>query len=191
MKLKIINKTGCIKINGIIKNQGSKNAMLNNLCLPILTSEECIIDNVPDISDIKLNIMHLEMLNATVKWLNPNKISIKCNNLINLQMDSNLSIKTTGSKFFIPLMVQKFGNYITGPSGGCNIGDRMFINYAKSLESFGISFKIIDDSKFYFYKINSFHNNITLPFPSFGLTVNAIFSSACQNKETIISNVCL
>jgi UDP-N-acetylglucosamine 1-carboxyvinyltransferase len=190
MKIVIDNKKGHFDICGQISLQGSKNSMLNNLCLPLLTNEECIIENVPDISDIRLNIDCLEALNAKVNWINKNQVSIQCDEIVNKPMNPQISSKTTGSKFFIPLMVQRFGEYYTGASGGCNIGDRVFENYAKSLEPFGIAFQRYDNL-YRFYKTETMSINYTLPFPSFGLTVNAILSCVFKEEEITIANVCL
>lgn len=190
MRITVDNRVGHFDVSGQIILQGSKNSMLNNLCLPILTNEECIIDNVPDISDIRLNIDCLKALNAKIKWINKNKVSIQCDEIINKPMEPQISSKTTGSKFFIPLMVQRFGEYYTGASGGCDIGDRVFEYYAKSLEPFGITFQI-KDNVYRFYKTKSKSSNFTLPFPSFGLTVNAILSCVLNEEESVLANVCM
>ena len=92
---------GPSKINGFLKLQGSKNSMLINLALPLLTDEECIISNVPRIADIELNLSILQDLGGKVRWLNNHTVSIKWDEISKAEIDPNLAIKTSSSKFFI------------------------------------------------------------------------------------------
>lgn len=190
MKFVINNQLGYFDISNNIWLQGSKNSMLHNLCLPLLTQGECIIDNVPQIKDIELNLSYLAELGAKIKWLSPTTVSIQCDNINNKLLSPALSRKTTGSKFFIPLMVNLFGEYKTGACGGCNIGDRQFEKYAQSLESFGIKHEKLDNEIYRFFQSELVVKEYELPFPSFGLTVNAILSSVWRTEDITINNAC-
>ena len=190
MKFVIDNPKGHFNLSNVLDLQGSKNSMLQNLCLPLLTQEECIIENVPKIRDIELNLSFLEKLGAQIKWIDKNTLSITCRDIQNNLLPPHLSRKTTGSKFFIPLMVSLFGEYKTGPCGGCQIGDRQFDRHAKALEPFGILHKKLDGDVYHFFQADSLQDNYELPFMSFGLTLNAILSSVCREEEITISNTC-
>lgn len=190
MKFVINNPQGHFDISNVIYLQGSKNSMLQNLCLPLLSKEECIIENVPRIRDIELNLTFLEELGVQIKWIDPNTLSVNCQQISNRIFPPHLSRKTTGSKFFIPVMVSLFGEYKTGPCGGCNIGDRQFDKHAKALEPLGILHKKLEGDIYHFFQANSLQNKYELPFISFGLTVNAILSSVYREEEITISNAC-
>lgn len=190
MRYLVNNPKGTISINGSMYLQGAKNSMLNNLCLPLLTNDECIIENVPRIKDIETNLSVLQQINAKVIWIDNNTVSITCDDITNMPLSTITSIKTTGSKFFIPLMVGRFGEYITGPSGGCDIGDRGFLNYANSLEVFGIKYTNIDDGLYRFYKSQPRTHEYALPFPSFGLTVDSILAALALNEDFTVLNAC-
>ena len=177
--------------NGAIHLQGAKNSMLNNLCLPLFTKEECIIENVPDIQDINANLLFLSNLGCDVKKLPEKKVIISCKNITNLEYDPKLAIKTTGSKLFIPILTYNFGSYNTGMSQGCNIGDRGFENYANSLKNFGIRYEKNNAGIYKFYSGYNVESCMDLPFPSFGLTVNAILAAQASGHSIKINNICL
>ena len=190
MKFVINNPKGHFDISNRIYLQGAKNSMLQNVCLPLLTKEECIIENVPKIRDIELNLDFLKELGGKVQWINQSTLSITCQKITNKLLPPDISRKTTGSKFFIPLMVSLFGEYKTGPCGGCDIGDRQFDQHAKALEPFGILHTKLDADMYHFFQADSLQDKYELPFMSFGLTLNAILSSVCREKEITIRNAC-
>ena len=65
------------KLSGEIIPQGAKNEALQILCAVLLTSEEVIIENIPNIRDVNILINLLEDLEVKVNKINPNTYSCK------------------------------------------------------------------------------------------------------------------
>ena len=65
------------KLNGEIIPQGAKNEALQILCAVLLTSEEVIIENIPNIRDVNILINLLEDLEVKVNKINPNTYSFQ------------------------------------------------------------------------------------------------------------------
>lgn len=181
---------GPSKLNGTINLQGSKNSMLINLALPLLTDEECVISNVPRIRDIELNLSIIEKLGGKVKWVDNHTVSVKCGTVNNSEIDSSDAVKTTGSKYFIPLLVKRFGRVTTGPSLGDNIGqDRGFSKFLGLLESFGVGCEKHGDQYTFFSSVSDECDPlIRLDFPSFGATVGVILSHVVGEGAVEIQN---
>ena len=72
------------ELSGEIEVRGSKNAAGPCLAAVLLTQEECIIDNIPLIEDIKSTIEILKSLRVKVEFLSERKIKLKAEN-INLE----------------------------------------------------------------------------------------------------------
>lgn len=180
---------GPSKLKGTINLQGSKNSMLINLTLPILTDEECIISNVPRIKDIELNLSILESLGGKIRWLDKHTVSIKCDAISGTKIDHDLSIKTSSSKFFIPLLVKRFGSITTGPSLGDDIGsDRGFSKFLELMERVGVGHER-QGGRYRFYPIGKeIAKEICLDFPSFSATVGAVLSCLVSDETTTIKN---
>ena len=68
---------GGIKLKGDLQPQGAKNEALQILCAVLLTPEEVIIENIPNIRDVNILINLLKDLNVTVSKLNENSYSFK------------------------------------------------------------------------------------------------------------------
>ena len=69
------------KLNGEIHPQGAKNEALQVLCAVLLTSEEVVIDNIPNIRDVNVLINLLRDLRVEVKEISKNKYSFQSNNI--------------------------------------------------------------------------------------------------------------
>ena len=73
--------TGNQKLAGEIVPQGAKNEALQVLCAVLLTSEEVIIHNIPDILDIRNLIGLLADMGVSVQQLNTNSYSFKAESI--------------------------------------------------------------------------------------------------------------
>jgi UDP-N-acetylglucosamine 1-carboxyvinyltransferase len=69
--------TGPCRMSGEITPQGAKNEALQVICATLLTSEEVIIDNVPDILDVNNLIALLRKMGVEVRYLGPNRYSFR------------------------------------------------------------------------------------------------------------------
>jgi UDP-N-acetylglucosamine 1-carboxyvinyltransferase len=185
----IRNPTGRCPINGRIRLQGAKNASLLNIALPLLTSEPCVITNTPLVDDVEYALCFLRQIGANVNWLSHDTVSIECASIYPQAMDPDLALRTTHSRVFIPLLVARFGEFVTGPPGGCDIGDRAFQKFTRSLEAMGIACEAVGERSLRFYSAATPPSDLTLPFPSFGLTVNAVLVAA-THRGALIRNAC-
>ena len=72
---------GGFELNGEITPQGAKNEALQVICASILTDEKVIINNIPDIIDIKRLINLLSKLGVNVQKLSSNSYSFESSNI--------------------------------------------------------------------------------------------------------------
>ena len=70
------------KLNGDVVPQGAKNEALQIICATLLTSEEVVISNIPDIIDVNKLINLLSSIGVKVKKINPNNTVLKLKILI-------------------------------------------------------------------------------------------------------------
>ena len=69
------------RIEGTLKPSGNKNAALPLLAACLLTDQEVVLGNVPDILDVRVMLELLERLGATVRSLGDSKWSIRADPL--------------------------------------------------------------------------------------------------------------
>ena len=71
----------------------------------LLISGTCIINNVPNIIDVKLSCQILEGLGAKIKWLNKNSIEVDTTNITNTIAPIDLTRKFRASYYLIGSML--------------------------------------------------------------------------------------
>lgn len=127
--------TGGNKLKGSINISGSKNAALPILAATLLTSETCVIRNVPDVSDTNYMIQILSALGAEVE----RSSGVVRITAANIGHDAPYEIvrKMRASICVMGPLVSRLGKASVSLPGGCVIGDRPVDLHLKGLEAIG------------------------------------------------------
>ncbi len=145
------------KLHGTITPQGAKNEVLQILCAVLLTPEEVIINNIPDIRDVNKLIAILKKLGVKVKQLAKNNFSFKADELDLNYLESE-AFKTEGSGLRGSIMIvgpllARFGKgYIPRP-GGDKIGRRRLDTHFEGFIKLGATFRY--NASEYFYGVEA------------------------------------
>ena len=141
------------KLKGSIQPQGAKNEALQILCAVLLSSEEIIIHNIPNIIDVNKLIALLEKLGVKIIQLSESSYSFKADN-IDLSYLETKSFKVDGaglrgSIMIVGPLLARFGKgYIPKP-GGDKIGRRRLDTHFEGFIKLGASFRYNKEDYFY------------------------------------------
>ena len=143
---------GC-KLKGEITPQGAKNEALQILCAVLLTEEEVLIDNVPDIRDVNKLIEILGNLGVTVQKLGKGAYSFKSDNL-DLDYLESERFKEEGSALRGSIMIvgpllSRFGKGFIPQPGGDKIGRRRLDTHFEGFIKLGATFRYNKEECFY------------------------------------------
>ena len=144
---------GGFKLNGEIHPQGAKNEALQVICATLLTDQEVVIDNIPEIIDVIKLIDLLSFLGVKVNKISKNKYSFKADD-ININYLQSESFKKNGSSLRGSIMVvgpllARFGKGFIPKPGGDKIGRRRLDTHFLGLIKLGASFRYNKDEHFY------------------------------------------
>ena len=184
---------GGIKLSGDITPQGAKNEALQIICATLLTSEEVIINNIPDIIDINKLITLLKSLGVEVNKIKPNSYSFKAEN-IDLNYLNSEKFKTEGKSLRGSIMIvgpllARFGKaYIPRP-GGDKIGRRRLDTHFEGLIKLGAKFTYNKEDYFYGVEAKKLKGPyILLDEASVTGTANILMASVLAEGITTIYN---
>jgi len=184
---------GGIKLSGDITPQGAKNEALQIICATLLTSEEVIINNIPDIIDINKLITLLKFLGVEVNKIKPNSYSFKAEN-IDLNYLNSEKFKTEGKSLRGSIMIvgpllARFGKaYIPRP-GGDKIGRRRLDTHFEGLIKLGAKFTYNKEDYFYGVEAKKLKGTyILLDEASVTGTANILMASVLAEGITTIYN---
>lgn len=133
------------KLHGEITPQGAKNEMLQILCATLLTSEEVIVNNIPDILDVNNLIQLLREMGVKVAKKGMHSYSFQADavDLNYLESDDFLKKCSSlrGSVMLVGPLVTRFGKALISKPGGDKIGRRRLDTHFVGIQKLGASFK--------------------------------------------------
>ncbi len=106
------------RLEGHIQVEGNKNAALPLLAACLLTSEECVLTNMPRIADVEVMARLLIDLGAEVEGIGTTTIRVRCATLIKDEPDSALVGRLRGSVLLLGPLLARRGRAHLAPPGG-------------------------------------------------------------------------
>lgn len=179
--------TGGTPLKGEVTISGAKNAAVAILPATLLLNGTCTIENLPNISDVKIYCEILEKLGAKIKWINSNKITIDTRNITTTQAPLDLTRKFRASYYILGALLGRSGSVSVGMPGGCNLGVRPIDQHIKGFEALGAKVDIKQGNiKATAKKLKG--NYIYMDITSVGATINIMLASVLAEGTTIIDN---
>ncbi len=169
---------------------GSKNAATPILAATLLINEQCILDNVPRVSDVQKMLELMRSLGAEAQWTEQNQITINAGSANTAHLNEQLIKSMRSSILLIGPMLSRFNNIKIPEPGGCFLGNRPLDTHLSVLEQFGAEIKREKNQKGkeqYAISIKKIKgSDITLSEFSVTATENAIMLAALGNGRTTI-----
>jgi len=180
-------------LKGEVTPQGAKNEALQILCAVLLTEDEIIIENIPDIKDVNLLINLLEGIGVDVKKINDTTYKFKSNNIdltyTKTKEFFDKSSKIRGSIMLMGPMVARFGSAYIAKPGGDKIGRRRVDTHFIGLQELGANFSVEDNNSVFKISTNKLRGTkILLDEASVTGTANIVMAASLAAGETTIYN---
>ena len=176
-------------LSGVVTISGAKNAAVAILPATLLVSGVCRIENVPDISDVRLLLEILSDMGAGIRRLSPNTLEIDSTHVRDSEASVALVRRIRASYYLIGAQLGRFGHARVALPGGCNFGARPIDQHIKGFEALGAEVELQNG-----YVCASAPENgltggrINLDVVSVGATMNIMIGAALANGTTIIEN---
>ena len=183
-KLKIY---GNADLFGSIDTPGAKNSALPVMVASLLSQEELILKNIPNLQDILSMKKLLESFGIKIRE-EKNIIALNAKQIINKTADYDLVRKMRASILVLGPLISRFKKIKISLPGGCAIGTRPIDIHLFGLEKLGVKFTF---EKGYIYgqiKNNLVGSFIDLPFSSVGATENIMMAAVLSDGMTTINN---
>ncbi len=174
------------RLVGEINIQGSKNSVLPIMAATLLTDDECVINNCPDISDVKAATEIMADLGARVSKRG-NSIAVCGAGAEGSIIQKSLMEKMRSSVMFMGAILAKRGEILLCRPGGCKIGSRPIDIHINSLKSLGAEIEELGDCiHCRLQKVRP--GDVTLIYPSVGATENIMLMCAASGQRVRIHN---
>lgn len=170
---------------GEVNISGAKNAALGILAAAIMTDDEVIIENLPDVRDINVMLEAIEEIGALVVRLDRHTVKIMAANIGEVSVDDEYIRRIRASYYFIGALLGKYKSAKVPLPGGCNIGSRPIDLHLKGFRALGANIKV-ERGAVIAHAIDLVGAHIYLDKVSVGATINIMMSAALAEGQTII-----
>ena len=179
--------SGGQKLKGKVNISGAKNAALAILPAVLLSDGVCVIENLPNISDITLMCKILEDLGAEVRLLSKGTLQIDPRKVKSGVASYELMRNMRASCYLLGALLGRFGESIVYLPGGCDFGIRPIDQHLKGFEVMGAKCSL-DGGMIKVKSEKLVGNNVYLDVVSVGATINIILASVLAKGTTTIDN---
>lgn len=175
-------------LRGEVEISGAKNAVVAILPAALLCDEPCVIENVPEISDVDISFRILRELGATVRYLAPHTFEIDARGVESFCVPYESARRMRASYYFMGALLGRFGHCRVSMPGGCPLGDRPIDQHLKAFSKLGAVCKVdrgmVDITTEHGLKGDQiFFDCVTV-----GATMNAMLAAVKAEGLTVIEN---
>ena len=183
---------------GDVTISGAKNAALGILAASIMTDEDVVIENLPDVSDINALLDAIRRLGAKVERPDRHTVRINARDIHAVTVEDEHMRKIRASYYFIGALLGKYKRAEVPLPGGCNIGSRPIDQHLKGFKAMGATTRI--EHGFIIAEAEELHGahifldmvsvgaTINLDVVSVGATINIMMAASMAEGNTIIEN---
>ena len=125
------------RLSGSVDVEGNKNAALPLMAACLLTADECVLTNVPRISDVEVMARLLLDLGADVQGIGSTTLRVRCPNIVKDQPDGALVGRLRGSVLLLGPLLARRGRAHLAPPGGDFPARRTINTHLEALEAMG------------------------------------------------------
>ena len=176
-------------LSGTVTISGAKNAAVAILPAALLVPGKCRIENVPDISDVRILLDILSGLGAKIEKPEPNVVEIDSSSIHSTRPDDTLVKKMRASYYLMGALLGRFGQAHVALPGGCNFASRPIDQHIKGFICLGAD---VDETNEYVALSpgeDGLHGSrISLDMASVGATANLMIAAVLMPGQTVIEN---
>ena len=174
---------------GAVTISGAKNAAVAILPAALLVNGRCRIENVPDISDVRILLSILEGMGVGIEHPEDGVVVIDSTSVTNTSPNEALVHKLRASYYLMGALLGRFGRAHVALPGGCNFASRPIDQHIKGFAALGAE---VEETEEYVNMepgpTGLQGNRITLDVVSVGATVNIMIAATLLPGQTIIEN---
>ncbi|MDR2505393.1 MAG: UDP-N-acetylglucosamine 1-carboxyvinyltransferase [Oscillospiraceae bacterium] len=173
-------------LQGEVQVAGGKNPALAVIAASLLCDEICVVENVPDIDDVRIMIEILRSVGAKAE-MKTRTLTVSSFGLTRPDLPQELSRKVRASSYLMGSLLGKLGEAIVPYPGGCDIGSRGLDQHVKGFRALGAD---VDENggAISIKAAKLMGRDVYLDMVTVGGTINIMLAATKANGSTIIYN---
>lgn len=174
-------------LRGSVRIGGAKNAAVAILPAVLLAEGPCIIENLPEISDVTSILRALVSLGAQVRMIDRSTVEIDPSHVNSFVVSKEMAKGMRASSYFLGALLGRMGRARVAPPGGCDFGVRPIDQHIKGFEALGAQVSI-ENGMVDMRASRLSGSSVYLDVVSVGATINIMLAAARVRGLTVIEN---
>ncbi len=174
-------------LKGRVHISGAKNAAVAILPAVLLSDDPCVIENLPQISDVNTLLQTLSALGAQVKIINKSTVQIDPRHASYFVVSKEMAQGMRASSYFLGALLGRHNRARVAPPGGCDFGVRPIDQHIKGFEALG-AYVAIENGMVDARAKELRGASIYLDVVSVGATMNIMLAATKAKGLTVIEN---
>lgn len=173
---------------GEVEIGGAKNAAVAILPATILAGGVCVVENLPNISDVSASVDILVAMGARVRVINKHTLEIDTSHITSTTVPNELSRQMRASYYFLGALLGRFGQATVAMPGGCDLGPRPIDQHLKAFAALGAK----DSVEYGMIGVEAQRlrgEDVFFDTVSVGATINAMLAAVMAEGQTVLENV--
>ena len=179
---------GGARLEGTVEISGAKNSAVAILAAAIMVNGKCLIENVPDVSDIKVLIEIINKLGGRAVRNDEGMVEIDCSKLSGYEADYDTVRKIRASSYLMGALLGRFGKARVALPGGCDFGVRPIDQHIKGFQALGAEVDIEHGMVELNAENGLVGDNVYLDVVSVGATINIMLAAVFADGITVIDS---
>lgn len=174
-------------LKGEVTISGAKNAALGIIAGAVLSDEDVLVDNIPDVNDINVMLEVMSDIGAKITRLDQHRVVINGSGINTLEIDNEFMGRIRASYYLIGALLGKYNTACVPLPGGCVIGARPINLHIKGFRAMGAKVEI-ESGKLHAKAERLRGAHIFFDQVTVGGTINLMLAAVLAEGRTIIEN---
>ena len=176
------------RLTGEVEISGAKNAAVAIIAATALLDSPCRIENLPDISDVKVMLHLLEQLGGKVTYLDRHTVEVDPREIDTDTVDDASARTIRASYYFIGSLLGRCGSAVVTLPGGCNFGVRPIDQHLKAFDALGCRCSLDEGLISVKAEDGLYGASVYMDVVTVGATMNTILAAVKARGLTVIEN---
>lgn len=178
---------GASRLVGEVAISGAKNAVVAIIPATILAGDKCILENVPNISDVAIFTKILHEMGASVRFIDKSTLEIDTTHIHTHGVPYDMTRNIRASYYLMGALLGRFGKAKVSLPGGCDFGVRPIDQHIKGFELLGANVSL-DHGMVSVEADSLIGNQVFFDVVTVGATMNLMLAAVKAKGMTVIEN---
>ena len=179
---------GNTRLSGEVTVAGAKNAAVAIIPATLLAKGRCVIENIPNISDVGYLLKALAEMGAAVQYINKNTVAIDTTHVNNPVVPYELARHLRASYYNLGALIGRCKKASVSMPGGCDFGVRPIDQHVKGLAKLGVDITIDHGMINATIKDELLGGHVYFDVVTVGATINVMLAAVRAKGLTILEN---